>query len=161
MFLVLEPKAGIEPATYSLRVNCSTPEPLWRAIKIYLFGSCVSSERKASKRDKNDIIDLSEEKLVKALKFFKKAVSVILCLSLSGALFTGCKKSDDLFPSIISDSEETSSPDETDQPSDTNEGNEIRQLEVALPYSDLTIQYLAALLYCKNNGLWDSSDRAQ
>lgn len=35
----VEPKAGIEPAAYSLRVNCSTPEPLWRAIKIYIFGS--------------------------------------------------------------------------------------------------------------------------
>ena len=35
---LMEPKAGIEPATYSLRVNCSTPEPLWRAIKIYPFG---------------------------------------------------------------------------------------------------------------------------
>lgn len=36
---IMEPKAGIEPATYSLRVNCSTPEPLWRAIKIYPFES--------------------------------------------------------------------------------------------------------------------------
>ena len=29
-FLV-EPKKGIEPLTCSLRVSCSTPEPLWRA----------------------------------------------------------------------------------------------------------------------------------
>ena len=43
--LFVEPKAGIEPATYSLRVNCSTPEPLWRAIRIYLFGKSVSSEK--------------------------------------------------------------------------------------------------------------------
>ena len=118
----------------------------------------MSSERKASKRHKNDIIDLSEEKSVKALKIFKKAVSVILCLSLSGALFTGCKKSDDLFPSIISESEDSEPSDEPDQTSGIDEGNEICQLEVALPYSDLTIQYLAAMLYCKNNGLWDSSE---
>ena len=39
LYFTLEPKAGIEPATYSLRVNCSTPEPLWRAIKIYPFES--------------------------------------------------------------------------------------------------------------------------
>ena len=25
----LEPMVGIEPTTYSLRVNCSTPEPHW------------------------------------------------------------------------------------------------------------------------------------
>ena len=95
---------------------------------------------------------------MKALKIFKKAVSVIMCLSLSGALFTGCKKSDDLFPSIISESEDSEPSDEPDQTSGTDEGNEICQLEVALPYSDLTIQYLAAMLYCKNNGLWDSSE---
>ena len=28
-FQVLEPMVGIEPTAYSLRVNCSTPEPHW------------------------------------------------------------------------------------------------------------------------------------
>ena len=95
---------------------------------------------------------------MKALKILRKAVSLVLCLSLSGALFTGCKKSDDLFPTIVSENEETDTTKETEQTSDIEAGDEIRQLEVALPYSDLTIQYLAAMLYCKNNGLWDSSE---
>jgi hypothetical protein len=29
---------------------------------------------------------------------------------------------------------------------------------VALPYSDLTVQCLASMLYCKNNGIWDSTE---
>ena len=95
---------------------------------------------------------------MKTLKFFSKAVSLVLCLSLAGALFTGCKKNDDSFPSIFSEREETVPSEETDQTTDVNTGGEIRQLEVALPYSDLTIQYLAAMLYCKNNGLWDSQE---
>ena len=32
MKLLLEPQMGIEPTTYSLRVNCSTPEPLWQVL---------------------------------------------------------------------------------------------------------------------------------
>ncbi len=95
---------------------------------------------------------------MKALNFFKKAVSMVLCLSLTGALFTGCKKGDDMFPTIVSGNEQSEAPEATSKPSDTDSANEICQLEVALPYSDLTIQCLAAMLYCKNNGLWDSSE---
>ena len=95
---------------------------------------------------------------MKAFKIVKKAASLVLCLSLTGALFTGCKKGDDMFPTIISGNEQSDASDATSKPSNADSGNEIRQLEVALPYSDLTIQCLAAMLYCKNNGLWDSSE---
>ena len=44
----LEPMVGIEPTTYSLRVNCSTPEPHWHCFlkhnKIYRFIRNMSSE---------------------------------------------------------------------------------------------------------------------
>ena len=95
---------------------------------------------------------------MKAFKLVKRAVSLILCLSLAGALFTGCKKGDDMFPTIVSGSEQSNESKSESRPSDADSGNEICQLEVALPYSDLTIQCLAAMLYCKNNGLWESSE---
>ena len=50
---------GIEPTTYSLRVNCSTPEPHWRAIKIYSFGVCMSSNQGCSLIS-NDIMNKQE-----------------------------------------------------------------------------------------------------
>ena len=33
----VEPEAGIEPATYALRVRCSTTEPLGRGFSPYRF----------------------------------------------------------------------------------------------------------------------------
>ena len=93
-----------------------------------------------------------------ARSFVKKALSLILCTSLAGALFTGCKNGDDLFPSIPPENGETESTEPSESSSDPVTNEEIRQLHVALPYSDQTIQCLAAMLYCKNNGIWDSSE---
>ena len=95
---------------------------------------------------------------MKTLGFGKKITSLVLCVSMAGALFTGCKKGDDLFPSIEAPNIETESEESTENTDDQFVGGDIRELKVALPYSDLTIQCLAAMLYCKNNGLWDSTD---
>ena len=90
--------------------------------------------------------------------FVRRSLSLLLCASLTGALFTGCKKGDDMFPSIEapvtgSDTTESSAASE-----ETSSDSEIRRLNVALPYSDLTVQCLASMFYCKNNGLWDSAE---
>ena len=37
---------------------------------------------------------------MKALSLGKRITAVLLCASLAGGLFTGCKKGDDMFPSI-------------------------------------------------------------
>ena len=95
---------------------------------------------------------------MKARSFVKRALSLILCTSLAGALFTGCKNGDDLFPSIPSENGETEAPEPSESSSEPVTDDEIRQLRVALPYADQTIQCLAAMLYCKNNGIWDSSE---
>ncbi len=95
---------------------------------------------------------------MKAGSFLKKALSLMLCASLAGALFTGCKKGDDLFPSIPAESGEPEATEPSESSTDPAADDEICQLRVALPYSDQTIQCLAAMLYCKNNGIWDSSE---
>ena len=95
---------------------------------------------------------------MKTLGFGKKITSLVLCVSMAGALFTGCKKGDDMFPSIKAPSIETEPEESTENTDDRFSDSDIRELKVALPYSDLTIQCLAAMLYCKNNGLWDSTD---
>ena len=71
-----------------------------------------------------------------ARSFVKKALSLILCTSLAGALFTGCKNGDDLFPSIPPENGETESTEPSESSSDPVTNEEIRQLHVALPYSD-------------------------
>lgn len=88
----------------------------------------------------------------------KITASFVLSASLTCSLFTGCKKGDDLFPSIVPPAEQTGVSEETDVTEDVSSESDIRMLNVALPYSDLTVQCLASMLYCKNNGLWDSSD---
>ncbi|MBR3247693.1 MAG: hypothetical protein IKG03_04790 [Clostridiales bacterium] len=88
----------------------------------------------------------------------RKITSLLLCASLAGALFTGCKKGDDMFPEIVSPGDQTEPAETSDETTDPSDVSDICQLNVALPYSDQTIQCLAAMLFCKNNGLWDSSD---
>ena len=63
-----------------------------------------------------------------------------------------------MFPSINYDRDYGEQSEETDESSEMTSAGEIRQLTVALPYSDVTIQCLASMLYCKSNGLWDSSE---
>ena len=95
---------------------------------------------------------------MRARFFVKKIASLMLCASLTGALFTGCKKGDDMFPVIVPPGEQSDPSETPEAPSEPDTDGDISQLNVALPYSDLTIQCLAAMLYCKNNGLWDSAD---
>ena len=95
---------------------------------------------------------------MKTLDLGRRAVSVLLCAALSGALLTGCKKGDDMFPSISSQTDPSEVSEETEEPSEETTGGDIRQLKVALPYSDLTVQCLASMFYCKNNGTWDSNE---
>ena len=87
-----------------------------------------------------------------------KIAGLILCTYLTCSLFTGCKKGDDMFPEIDLPEGRPEVTEETNVTADPSSDSDIRELNVALPYSDLTIQCLAALYYCKNNGLWDSSD---
>ncbi|MCQ2502778.1 MAG: hypothetical protein MJ084_03335 [Saccharofermentans sp.] len=96
---------------------------------------------------------------MKALTLGKRITSLLLCASVTGAVFSGCKKSDDMFPSIEPSVEQAqeSEPGEQVVP-DKSDEDKIQQLSVALPYSDLTIQCLVSMLYCKNNGKWDSSE---
>ena len=89
---------------------------------------------------------------MKTLGFGKKITSLVLCVSMAGALFTGCKKGDDMFPSIEAPNVETEPEESTENTGDQLSGGDIRELKVALPYSDLTIQCLAAMLYCKKLG---------
>ena len=95
---------------------------------------------------------------MRTLSFGKRITSILLCASMAGALFTGCKKGDDLFPSIPSETDETGTTEPVESTSDPASEDVICQLRVALPYSDQTVQCLAAMLYCKNNGIWDSSE---
>ena len=95
---------------------------------------------------------------MKVRSLCKRIASLLLCASLTGALFTGCKKGDDLFPVIESPEGQTGPSETADETVDQTPESDVLQLNVALPYSDLTIQCLASMLYCKNNGLWDSSD---
>ena len=88
----------------------------------------------------------------------RKIAGLLLCASLTCSLFTGCKKGDDMFPDIELPEGRPEVTEETDETADPSSESDIRELSVALPYSDLTIQCLAAMYYCKNNGLWDSSD---
>ena len=95
---------------------------------------------------------------MKALGIGRKATAVLLCASMTGALFTGCKKGDDLFPSISPRETMTVETEETGEESVSSLDEGIRQLTVALPYSNETVQCLVSMLYCKNNGLWDSAE---
>ena len=93
-----------------------------------------------------------------ALSQWKRIASILLCASLTGMLFSGCKKGDDTFPSIDYEVDPSGQSEETGETSEQSTGSEIRELTVALPYSDQTIRCLASMLYCKNNGMWDSSE---
>ncbi len=95
---------------------------------------------------------------MKAFRIGRKLTGIVLCVSLAGALFSGCKKGDDMFPSIAPREQATESSKETDETTLPVSDDGISQLNVALPYSDLTVQCLASMLYCKNNGLWDSAE---
>lgn len=95
---------------------------------------------------------------MKAFNLGKRITSVLLCATLAGGLFAGCKKGDDMFPSIVSPNEQNGESESITETVDPATESEIRRLKVALPYSDLTIQCLASMLYCKNNGKWDSSE---
>lgn len=95
---------------------------------------------------------------MKVLSLGYKALSLILCVSFAGALFTSCKKGDDRFPPIVTQEEQEETVESSDASIKPDSGKDIRQLQVALPYSDLTIQCLSAMFYCKNNGLWESSE---
>ncbi|MCR5684349.1 MAG: hypothetical protein K6G81_02870, partial [Lachnospiraceae bacterium] len=88
----------------------------------------------------------------------KRITTLFILASLTCGLFTGCKKGDDMFPSIVPPTEQTGVSEETDVTEDDFAESDIRMLNVALPYSDLTVQCLVSMFYCKNNGLWDSSD---
>ena len=62
---------------------------------------------------------------MKAGSFLKKALSLILCASLAGALFTGCKKGDDLFPSIPAESGEPEATEPSESSTDPAADDEI------------------------------------
>ena len=93
-----------------------------------------------------------------ALSQWKRIASILLCASMTGMIFSGCKKGDDTFPSIDYEVNQSGQSEESNETSEQSSGSEIRELTVALPYSDQTIRCLASMLYCKNNGLWDSSE---
>ena len=95
---------------------------------------------------------------MKALSLGKKITAVLLCASLAGGLFTGCKKGDDMFPSIEYANGGEGASEEPEETAVESDISDIQQLTVALPYSDLTVQCLAAMYYSKNRGLWDSSE---
>lgn len=66
---------------------------------------------------------------------------------------SACRQTGEEFPDVSYP--ESTSPEATSEPSaapDDN-GDEVVQIIVASPYNDSTIQYLAKLYYCKQNGL--------
>ena len=82
------------------------------------------------------------------------AAALVLCLTL---LFGACRSESDVFPVI---KEAPANTKQTEPGSTTKEksgADGIRTLKAALPYSDDTIRCLAAMMYSKNNGTWDSS----
>ena len=95
---------------------------------------------------------------MKARSLFRRIICVALGAALAGSVVTGCKKGDDMFPSIVTESSESSASEVTDETGSTVSDSDIQHIRVALPYSDQTIQYLASMLYCKNNGIWDSAE---
>ena len=95
---------------------------------------------------------------MKATSHWKKITSILLCASLTGALFSGCKKGDDTFPSIDYEVVPSGQSEVSEETHASSPGNEVRELTVALPYSDETIRCLASMFYCKNNGIWDSTE---
>ena len=92
---------------------------------------------------------------MKARSLFRRIICVALGAALAGSVVTGCKKGDDMFPSIVTESSESSASEVTDETGSTVSDSDIQHIRVALPYSDQTIQYLASMLYCKNNGITD------
>ena len=86
-------------------------------------------------------------------KRLNRGISLVLVMALALSLFTGCRKSGEDYPSVVfpenSDSENTSSTDESSDPSDID----ITSITIASPYSDQTIQRLAKLYYCKQHDL--------
>ena len=95
---------------------------------------------------------------MQALSNWKKITGILLCASLTGALFSGCKKGDDTFPSIDYEVDQPGQSEVSEETHESAPGNEIRELTVALPYSDETIRCLASMFYCKNSGIWDSTE---
>ena len=86
-------------------------------------------------------------------KRLNRGISLVLVMAFALSLFTGCRKSGEDYPSVVfpenSDPENTSSTDESSDPSDID----ITSITIASPYSDQTIQRLAKLYYCKQHDL--------
>lgn len=93
-----------------------------------------------------------------ARNVFMRTTGLLLCVSMAGTLLSGCKKGDDMFPSIDPYSNGSDVTEETAETDETVVITDIEELSVALPYSDLTVQCLASMFYCKNNGLWESNE---
>ena len=80
--------------------------------------------------------------------------ALVLCLALlSGA----CRTESGVFPVLesVPGSSRQTDPQSSADPKSTPNG--IKNLKVALPYSNETISCLSAMFYAKNNGTWDSS----
>ena len=52
---------------------------------------------------------------MQALSNWKKITGILLCASLTGALFSGCKKGDDTFPSIDYGQDPSEQTEETEE----------------------------------------------
>lgn len=82
------------------------------------------------------------------------AVSLALCFTL---LLGACRREADVFPSLNDVPAGIKQTETETFGKDKNGTDGIRTLNVALPYSDMTIRCLSAMFYSKNNGTWDSS----
>ena len=81
------------------------------------------------------------------------AAALALCLTL---LLGSCRRESDVFPQL--DEVPGSTKQTESETTAKNKGTDgIRNLKVALPYSDDTVRCLSAMFYYKNNGSWDSS----
>ena len=81
------------------------------------------------------------------------AAALVLCLSL---LLGSCRSESDVFPQLKEVPGSTRQT-ETETSAKNKNTDGIRNLTVALPYSDDTIRCLSAMFYSKNSGTWDKS----
>ena len=87
-----------------------------------------------------------------------KLISLITAISAVMSFSSACRRNDVVIPDIPSpDNTEATEPSATETADDPSNGYHLESLNVALPYQDSTVRYLASMYYAKKNGLWDTS----
>ena len=95
----------------------------------------------------------------KGRSYTLRLVSIVTALSLVMMLFSSCRTGKTDIPDIPSPEDPAFTETEDTSPSGNDDPDEpaLSFLNVALPYQDSTVKYLALMYYAKKNSLWDTS----